>query len=254
MENKQKNIGRLQLCRLCKFLKESIVAPMLKSFLLSTVLLLFCVMILSCVHSRGSYYRIRKGDTLYRISKRYKVNVERLIVMNEIKDPSDLKVGKVIYIPSTPQGITPVYEPAKGKKRAKRIKKYKPVKIPGGMHFAWPIKGKILTSFGRSGKHRYDGINIEGNWGEEVRASSGGQVVYSGSGVKGYGNMVILKHEKRIYSIYALNSENLVSKGDNVRTSQVIAKVGGIPRIGKSFLHFQMRAGKRAINPLDVLK
>jgi len=201
------------------------------------------------MHSRGAYYRVRKGDTLYSISKKYRVEIQTIVSLNEISAPNNLKTGTLLYIPSAGKK-----SPYKRKNRPKYARKIPYTSIKPKEVFIWPIKGSILTRFGKEGKHRYDGINIQGNRGADIRASSNGKVVYSGSGVKGYGNMIILKHKNSFYSIYALNSENLVSKGDFVKRSQIIAKVGGIPRVGKSFLHFQLRAGKRALDPIQILR
>lgn len=178
------------------------------------------------------------------------MGLERIKRANGISDPTDLRVGQRIYIPGSSISGRPVQK----LKRSKRNQERYTQKIRLDEKLQWPLKGKVLTSFGSNPAHRYDGINIEGKYGQEVKAASDGEVMYSGNGIKGYGNMIIIKHGDKVYSIYALNSENLVSKGDRVKKSQVIAKVGGIPRIGKSFLHFQVRKGKRAINPLSVLQ
>jgi murein DD-endopeptidase MepM/ murein hydrolase activator NlpD len=205
-----------------------------------------------CMHKQGSYYKVQKGETIYRIAKNHNIDVNALMALNEIKEPSSLKQGTLLYIPS-PKSLPQMAEEmpaAEGTTQVKNIDTIRDDKYK----YAWPVRGRVITKFGKASEKKYDGVNIEGLWGEEVRAISDGKVLYSGSGVKGYGNMVIIKHEGRLYSVYALNSENLVSKGDEVRKSQVIAKVGGIPRIGKSFLHFQIRDGKKAVDPLNYLK
>lgn len=180
----------------------------------------------------------------------YDINVQTLMTLNEIASPQDLKEGRLLYISGQAKELP--YEVKNNSVLQKQAVNNDSAILKN--EFVWPLRGRILTKFGKNEKHRYDGINIEGKWGSEIRAISDGKVMYSGDGVKGYGNMVIVKHQDRFYSIYALNSENLVSVGDLVKKSQVIAKVGGIPRIGKSFLHFQLRNGKKAIDPLTILK
>ena len=213
--------------------------------------LLTGLLISSCTPRRGSYYRIRKGDTLYRISKNYDVDVETLMNLNEIENPQDLKVGSSIYIPMVAGRESPYTGRAKHVYKPDVPKSHAYTSVKG--NYIWPVKGRILTEFSQDPKRRYDGINIEGKYGSDVKAMGNGEVLYSGSDVKGYGNMIIVKHTDKLYSIYALNCENLVSKGDHVKKSQVIAKLGGIPRIGKSFLHFQIRSGKKPLNPLEIL-
>ncbi len=206
----------------------------------------------SCNHSGFGYHRVSKGETLYRISRIYGIDVNDLMRSNGISRPQNLKVGKLLYIPGR----------SRKNKREHNINAYrkesapnnKPVSLSLKNKFSWPVKGKVLTRFGNGLNNHYDGINIQSRYGNEVKAASPGEVLYSGNGLKGYGNMIILKHSNRVYSIYALNSENLVSRGDMVKRHQAIAKVGGLPKIGKSFLHFQIRTGKRAIDPLRVLE
>ena len=228
--------------------------PLKKIFVFYGLLIFVaCSLLTSCSPKRGAYYRIRRGDTLYKVSRYYNVDVKSLMTLNEINDPTDVKVGKTIYIPRANLSLQKHTKSSVDRKRAipKSTIKDRYVKSFG---FHWPLSGKILTSFSQDLNSKYDGINIEGKYGQEIKSIGEGSVLYSGRGVKGYGNMIIIKHKDGIYSLYALNSENLVSRGESVLKSQVIAKVGGIPKIGKSFLHFQIRNGKKAINPLLVLK
>jgi murein DD-endopeptidase MepM/ murein hydrolase activator NlpD len=208
-----------------------------------------------CMHKQGSYYKVQKGETIYRIARNHNIDVNALMALNEIKEPSSLKQGTLLYIPNQ-KAIPQMAEEMPSSSAAESITQVKNIDTTRDdkSKYVWPVHGRVITKFGKASEKKYDGVNIEGLWGEEVRAISDGKVLYSGSGVKGYGNMVIIRHGGRLYSVYALNSENLVSKGDEVRKSQVIAKVGGIPRIGKSFLHFQIRDGKKAVDPLNYLK
>lgn len=236
--------------------------------LVAVIIIVFASLLCSCMKSRGTFYQVQKGDTLYSISRVCKVDIDTLMNYNELGDTSELKADSTIYIPSEDCDFGQISysenidsresyarnettDKIKSYGEPKREESFKPLKKGD---YIWPIDGNVLTRFGHTANHRYDGINIQGRWGEDIKAVYPGEVVYSGSGVEGYGNMVIIKHKNRLYTIYALNSENLVSRGDEVRQSQVIAKVGGLPKMGRSFLHFQVRKGKKAIDPLSLFR
>jgi lipoprotein NlpD len=113
----------------------------------------------------------------------------------------------------------------------------------------WPARGKVVTSFSASGRK---GIDIEGRFGQTVMAAAGGRVVYSGSGLIGYGQLIIVKHNKRYLSAYAHNNKLLVKEGDAVKGGQRIAEMG---RSGpnRALLHFEIRRDGKPIDPLRYL-
>ena len=113
----------------------------------------------------------------------------------------------------------------------------------------WPAKGKVVTSFSRSGGK---GIDIAGKFGQTIVAASAGRVVYSGSGLIGYGQLIIVKHNKRYLSAYAHNNKILVKEGDTVTGGQRIAEMG---RSGsnRAMLHFEIRRDGKPIDPLRYL-
>ena len=113
----------------------------------------------------------------------------------------------------------------------------------------WPAKGKVVTPFSRSGGK---GIDIAGKLGQSIVAASNGQVVYSGSGLIGYGQLIIVKHNKRYLSAYAHNNKILVKEGDTVRGGQRIAEMG---RSGsnRAMLHFEIRKDGKPIDPIRYL-
>lgn len=115
----------------------------------------------------------------------------------------------------------------------------------------WPVKGPIVNKFA-SGKLKQNGIEIGGNKGTLVLASSAGTVVYSGNGLRGYGNLIIIKHENNFLSAYAHNSENVVKEGEAVKLGQLIAKMGdtGTNRV---MLHFEIRHNGKPVDPLMLL-
>jgi lipoprotein NlpD len=113
----------------------------------------------------------------------------------------------------------------------------------------WPAKGKVVTSFSRSGGK---GIDIAGKFGQVIVAASDGSVVYSGSGLIGYGQLIIVKHNKRYLSAYAHNNKILVKEGDTVKGGQRIAEMG---RSGsnRAMLHFEIRRDGKPIDPMRYL-
>jgi lipoprotein NlpD len=123
--------------------------------------------------------------------------------------------------------------------------------IAGSPAWQWPTSGEIVGRY-VSGDQTRQGIDIAGRSGQEVRASADGVVVYSGAGLVGYGELIIVKHSEEWLSAYAHNSQRLVGEGTRVSAGQVIAKMGrtGAPR---DMLHFEIRRNGKPIDPLQQL-
>lgn len=127
-------------------------------------------------------------------------------------------------------------------------------KLPHGGHLPWPVTGRILASYGAEpGGGRNDGINIAAPRGTPVRAVEGGVVAYSGNELRGYGNLVLIKHPDGFISAYAHCEELLVKRGQHVKTGQVIAKVGATGGVGRPQLHFELRRGENPVDPKKFL-
>jgi murein DD-endopeptidase MepM/ murein hydrolase activator NlpD len=118
--------------------------------------------------------------------------------------------------------------------------------------FLWPVKkGKVTSLYGwRTRKRFHDGIDIAAPSGTPIFAAKGGKVVYSANKIGGYGNMVVIKHENKYYTVYAHNRVNKVSKGDMVRKGEVIAELGNSGRSRGPHLHFEIRKGKYSVDPM----
>jgi murein DD-endopeptidase MepM/ murein hydrolase activator NlpD len=117
-------------------------------------------------------------------------------------------------------------------------------------HFIWPVKGRLLSGFGPAGKGLHnDGINIAAPAGAQVRAVDNGVVVYAGSELKGFGNLLLIKHANGLTTAYAHNAKLLVARGDTVRQGQVIATVGKTGNVTAPQLHFEVRKGTEAVDP-----
>ncbi len=134
------------------------------------------------------------------------------------------------------------------------------VPVPSGPSMAtssklqWPIRGKILRTFSTQGSPGAGkGIEIAANSGSGVAASEAGKVIYSGDGVKGYGFLIILQHENDLFTIYGFNQKNLVKLGEFVSRGERIALSGAPPGGGAPRLHFEVRKGKQAVDPILYL-
>lgn len=123
-----------------------------------------------------------------------------------------------------------------------------------GVQFTWPVSGAILARFGAAGKGLHnDGINIAAPAGTQVRAAGGGVVAYAGNELKGFGNLLLIKHADGWTTAYAHNDKLLVAKGDTVVQGQVIAVVGRTGNVDRPQLHFEVRKGTQALDPMAYL-
>ena len=129
-----------------------------------------------------------------------------------------------------------------------------PAALPHGAHFSWPLNGRVLTSYGAAtGGGHNDGINIAAPRGTPIAAIEGGTVAYAGNELRGYGNLVLIKHADGWISAYAHCDELLVKKGDQVYRGKVIAKVGASGNVSEPQLHFELRRGNRPVDPRQFL-
>ncbi len=217
---------------------------------------------------KNKTYRVRKSDTLYSISKRYDMSVSDLSRLNNIPPPYQIHPGQLLKISSWVEDSVPEKKISQNTGSVKQdkqteIQRNNSVKdktafrgeanVPSSQKkkkFSWPISGKIIQNFG-SGN---DGINISGNIGDSVKATADGTVAYAGNELKGYGNLVLIKHADGWISAYAHNDKLSVKKGDNVKQGQKIAELGQTGRVKKPQLHFELRYKTKVVNPQDYLK
>lgn len=216
--------------------------------------------------AHGVYYRVHKEDTLESIAKKYKVEVQDLAEINNIESTDQLKVGRSIYIPGvTPNHFAAIIGREKGlaKKTYKQEKKKKRGEVAASIvptpvievdhdRFHWPIQGDISSGFGVRRGRRHDGVDIRARIGTPIKVAADGEVVFS-KRMRGYGNLILVKHEDDFFTVYAHNSSNLVKQGRKVRQGEVIAKVGRTGRASGPHLHFEVREGAKARNPLFFL-
>jgi len=196
--------------------------------------------------SRGIYHEVQKGETLWRIGHSYQVPVETLASVNKLSNPSQIRTGQLLFIPtvSVPRPVHASLAPS--------LSPPKP-KTPGKVQFVWPVEGKIVSHFGEKtplGKNR--GIDIAGREGELVLAAAEGAVTFAGEKLKGFGKTVILDHGQ-FQTVYAHNEEILVKQGDAVHARQPIARLGRTGRVQQPTLHFEIRRGPQPLNPVHHL-
>jgi len=174
------------------------------------------------------------------------VLVKELMRVNGITDPRTVPVGKALLIPGAYAAPpAPGERPHDAPRRAP---------APQAVHLAWPLRGAITASFGPRGRHaRHEGIDIDGQKGDAIRAAASGTVIRAGS-AGSYGRMVVLDHGDGLLTLYAHASRLLVQAGDHVRTGTEIAEVGGTGNARGTHLHFEVRRRDRAVNPLPFLR
>ena len=209
------------------------------------------------------YYTVEKGDTVYSISNEYGVSQNELMKENSIDDPTKLRIGTKLKIPRTGKSTAKIKAKAKTKtskeSRSSAINNIRdkttptPVARPK-MNFLWPVRGVVVSSFGKGSDGRInDGLDIGAPQGAPIVAAADGEVILSSDKFPAYGNMVVVKHKNNFVTVYAYNSANLVSKGDFVSQGQPIAKVGTSGRATTPTLHFEIRIIKTPVNPLEYL-
>jgi murein DD-endopeptidase MepM/ murein hydrolase activator NlpD len=193
---------------------------------------------------------VAKGDTVYGISRRYGVEMAQLTRVNGIGPPYTIHVGQRIAIPGRGGAGTQVASAGGGS--ASKPSTPPPPAAAGRFH--WPLTGRVVSTFGgKSGGLRNDGINIAAARGAKVRAAENGTVAYAGDGIKGFGNLLLIKHSGGYMTAYGHNDVLLVERGRTVRRGEVIARVGSTGNVGSPQLHFEIRKGKRAVDPMPYL-
>lgn len=195
----------------------------------------------------GRVHVVQKGDTSYSISRRYGVDLRSLIRVNGLKRPYNLAIGQKLRLPA---GGVRTADSTAGSPRAA----VPPPPPRQGSKFLWPVKGKILSGYGprASGQHN-DGINIRTARGTGIRAADAGVVAYAGDELRGYGNLLLIRHSGGWVTAYAHNERLLVKRGDKVSRGQVIARAGATGGVSEAQLHFELRKGRAAVDPLRYL-
>jgi len=211
----------------------------------SLFLLASCVTTGPTTLTTGVYHTVEKGQTLWRISKTYGVDMQLIAEYNDIYDPDLIFEGQELFIPSVEEAreVEGVATPDVGDMGEIILNK--------GL-FLWPTEGLVYSLFGMRWGRMHRGIDISGKTGTPVLAARDGTVTFAG--VKGgYGNIVILSHEDGYETRYAHLSSFKASVGDAVQTGDVIGLMGSTGRSTGPHLHFEIRKDDTARNPLFFL-
>jgi murein DD-endopeptidase MepM/ murein hydrolase activator NlpD len=212
---------------------------------------------------KGVWHVVEPGQTLWRICKAYGVDMEMVAKANNIDNPTQLLTGQKIFIPGAEKvlTITP-YQPAAG------VKQPQPEELPEtpdvfepetvvytNGKLLWPVEqGKVFSNFGGRHGHFHEGVDIAADPGTPVYAAADGKVVYCDNSIRGYGNMIVIKHAGNLSTVYAHNRVNLVKEGDFVKKGDKIAEVGSTGKTTGPHLHFEVREGKEAVDPLKYFE
>jgi murein DD-endopeptidase MepM/ murein hydrolase activator NlpD len=230
---------------------------------------------------------IESGESLYTIARRYNVTAQSIIQANGFSSPDKIYVGQKIVIPgkaadlakldaqhpTLPAAAAPTARPVEVASIAPDTTVTTPAKVAaaaqpqqqavakplvqpkvepvlsGADKFRWPVSGRVITDFINSGT----GIDIEAPEGTAVRAAENGQVIYAGSGVEGYGNLVLIRHPNGFVSAYAHLQAMNVGKGDVVNRGDSIGTVGTSGSVARAQLHFELRKGATPVDPIPLL-
>ncbi|CAG9266873.1 Lipoprotein NlpD/LppB homolog [Burkholderia cepacia] len=222
------------------------------------------------------YYRVKPGDTLYRIALENGQNYRDIAAWNNLANPNQIEVDQLLRV--SPQAGAAVAgtqvaapiagaavataplssgaaTPAAGTSSvatppAAAAASSDTAAAPSGpVTFAWPARGPVLNGFDDA---KNKGVNIGGTAGEAVKAAADGRVVYSGNGLRGYGNLIIIKHDTTYLTAYAHNRALMVKEGDAVTKGQKIAEMGNSDS-DRVMLHFEVRRQGKPVDPLKYL-
>ena len=221
------------------------------------------------IQNKSGYHKVGKGDTLYSIAWRYNYDYKTIASWNNINAPYTIYLGQLIRLkpvlekkaaPLKPKVVVKKAPSISPPKPATKVKSKKVVTKPnivaqknkpktalpkGPIRWSWPTTGKLIKSNSPTSKK---GVDISGKSGQRIKAAAAGEVVYSGSGLLGYGKLIIIKHNETYLSAYAYNSKLLVKEGDRVNAGQQISEMGQ-DHTGRTVLHFEIRKNGKPVPP-----
>ena len=214
----------------------------------SCIAVLLALALTACTATRWDHSRdqhiVRKGETLYSISFRYGIDADDLARWNRLGDGTLIYPGQVIRL-TPPAGSTAA---ARSTARPQPLPTLPSQPPPA---WSWPTNGRINVEFGGN-PGPGTGVLINGAAGQPIVAAASGQVVYAGSGLIGYGQLIIIKHNDTYLSAYGYNASLLVKEGQDIKKGQQIATMGEGPE-RKPRLHFEIRRNGKPVNPRQYL-
>lgn len=208
---------------------------------------------------RSGVHEVRRGETLFRIAWRYGLDWRALAQRNDLSEPYTIRPGQQLRLrsgSSTTRQSTAGSRQASSSGSSARPSASAPAAKPsasnaGGHDWQWPLAGEVVQRFAASGAQLNKGLDLRGTAGAALAAAAAGEVVYAGSGLRGFGQLIILKHDSTWLSAYAHNSRSLVSEGEQVARGGRLAVLGDSER--RRTVHFEIRRQGKPVDPASVL-
>ena len=224
----------------CRFFKV-----MIKNLKTGVCIFFICFSLVACSYQQSfsptnRYYIWQTDDKLSEIAKLYNVSLDDIRLINQIYDERDIATGKKIYLPD----FSITYANRQDNADSNILKTNSPNQIN-----IWPVSGRITSGFGVRSGRMHHGVDIVAKYKTPIISAADGVVKQSGW-IKGYGKTVIVDHGQRISTLYAHNSENLVVKGQKVKTGEVLALVGRTGNATANLLHFEVRINGSPVDPV----
>jgi len=240
----------------------------------------------------GTEHEVRAGETIHTIAARYGGDPYELARINGVRPPYTLKIGEKLMIPNArvaslaprpgsapaaerppiegpraptveslappesvaPSPAPPAPDPPQAASPARAPDETVDAAVGGSGRLAWPVRGRVISGYGAKEKGlRNDGINIAAPKGAPIRAAESGTVAYAGNELRGFGNLLLIRHANGLVTAYAHADEILVKRGDTVSRGQIVARVGNTGGVPSPQLHFEVRQGRRAVDPEPYL-
>ncbi len=220
----------------------------------------------------GRIHRVNEGETLYAVAWIYDLDFMHIARVNRLSSPYTIFSGQILNVdpravPAGPEAsasraassssgssttVSRQTRPASTSNNQPSSVQVNPVRLnQGPVNWDWPARGSVVGTFSASGVEN-KGIDIAGSRGDPVVAAADGEVVYAGSGLLRYGDLLIIKHNDSFLSAYAHNSMLLVAEGDRVRQGEQIAELGSTG-IDREMLHFEIRLEGKPVDPMGYL-
>jgi murein DD-endopeptidase MepM/ murein hydrolase activator NlpD len=232
----------------------------------------------------ASYFMVsvRPGDTLSQIAEHYRVREEDIVAMNNISNPDQILSGDQIYVPAygvarsrieatrsttgtnssparvAPQPGAPATQTRQASYQENISRSSLPQNVPAApmtsARFLWPVSGPVISNFGAGANgERNDGINIVAARGTPFRAAEAGTVTYVGNELRGFGNLLLIKHDNGFVTAYAHADRIDVTRGQRVEAGQFVGQTGATGDVSQPQLHFEIRQGTNPVNPAALL-
>lgn len=198
-------------------------------------------------------HRVQAGDTVYGVARRYGIEQSQIVRLNRIAAPYAITPGQSLVLAASPATGAASPQMAAVPPTASLAPIPAPPPRASGK-FLWPVEGRTIAGYGRkeNGLHN-DGINIAAPRGAPVRAADNGVIAYAGNELRGFGNLILVRHAGGWVTAYAHNQDFLVTRGQTVQRGQTIARIGSSGNVATPQLHFEVRKGTRSVNPTRFL-